>query len=75
VWISGPATNAAHDAVAAAARAAGGTWMLVRAPDPLRAAVEIIPPEAPALARITRDVKAAFDPRGLLNPGRLYAGL
>ena len=32
-------------------------------------------PEATPLARITRRVKAAFDPRGILNPGRLYAGL
>jgi glycolate oxidase FAD binding subunit len=75
IWIAGPATEAAHDAVAAASRHAGGIFMLVRAPDPLRVAVDVIPPEAPALARITRDVKAAFDPRGVLNPGRLYAGL
>jgi FAD/FMN-containing dehydrogenase len=27
------------------------------------------------LAHITRQVKAAMDPAGILNPGRLYAGL
>ena len=45
------------------------------APEGLRATVDVIPPEVPALARITRGVKAAFDPKGILNPGRLYAGL
>ena len=75
VWIAGPATTAAHAAVEAAVRAAGGTWMLVRAPEPLRAAVDVIPPEPEPLARITRRVKAALDPCGILNPGRMYAGL
>ena len=49
--------------------------MLLRAPEPLRAVVDVIPPEAPALGHITRRVKAAMDPKGILNPGRMYAGL
>ena len=75
VWLAGPADAATHAAVEAAARAAGGTWTLLRAPDALRNAVHVVPPEAPALARITRQVKAALDPLGILNPGRIYAGL
>jgi glycolate oxidase FAD binding subunit len=27
------------------------------------------------LMRITSDIKAAFDPAGVLNPGRMYAGV
>ena len=75
VWLAGPADAATHAAVEAAARAARGTWTLIRAPEPLRAAVQVVPPEPPQLAAITRRVKAALDPRGILNPGRIYAGM
>jgi glycolate oxidase FAD binding subunit len=75
LWLAGPASTAAHDAVEAAARAEKGTWTLMRAPDTLRGAVRVVPEEAAALARITREVKLAMDPAGILNPGRLYAGL
>ena len=39
----------------------------------LRARVDVFAPLTPALARLTRGVKASFDPRGLFNPGRMYA--
>jgi glycolate oxidase FAD binding subunit len=75
VWLAGPADTATHDAVEASAKAARGTWTLLRAPDTLRGAVRVVPEETAPLARITRQVKAAMDPAGILNPGRLYAGL
>jgi glycolate oxidase FAD binding subunit len=75
VWIAAPASAAAHAAVVAVVTSAGGTWMLMRAPESLRTAVDVIPPEPEPLARITRRVKAALDPHGILNPGRLYGGM
>jgi glycolate oxidase FAD binding subunit len=75
VWLAGPAQEATHAAVEAAALHADGTWTLMRAPDSLRSAVRVVPGEAAPLARITERVKVAFDPRGILNPGRIYAGL
>ena len=52
-----------------------GTWTVIRGTDAMRAAVDVMPPEPAPLQRITRRVKAAMDPHGVLNPGRMYAGL
>jgi glycolate oxidase FAD binding subunit len=76
VWI---ATSAAGDAGAAAIRAAvrtaGGHATLVRAPAEVRAAVDVFEPLSEPLMRITAGLKTAFDPAGVLNPGRMYAGV
>lgn len=74
VWIAGPPSEAMHQAVTGAATGARGAWQLVRAPDGLRAAVDVIPPEPAALAAIAARVKATLDPHGILNPGRMRAG-
>jgi glycolate oxidase FAD binding subunit len=75
VWIAAPATEAAHAAVTRAAAEARGTFTLFRAPEPLRAAVAVLPEEPPPLAAIGRRVKLALDPAGIFNPGRMRAGL
>ena len=75
VIVAGRASEQMHAAVTSAAREAGGVWMLLRAPAPWRAAVAVVPAEAPALSAITRRVKAAFDPAGIFNPGRIFAGV
>jgi glycolate oxidase FAD binding subunit len=75
IWIAGPATEAAHAAVVAAAAAARGTFTLFRAPEPLRAAVAVLPEDPAPLVAIGARVKAALDPAGVFNPGRMRAGL
>ena len=72
VWLAGDPSS--HTAVIQAALAAGGTWLVVHGPDSFRAAVDVIPPEPPALAAIGRRVRAVMDPAGILNPGRMAAG-
>jgi glycolate oxidase FAD binding subunit len=68
-----------HDAGAAAVGRAvgvcGGQAMLIRAPAATRAVVDVFSPPEPGLASLTRRVKQGFDPNGVLNPGRMWAGV
>jgi glycolate oxidase FAD binding subunit len=57
----------------AAATAAGGHATLFRGGDAqVRRSRGVFQPLEPVLERIHRDLKRAFDPHGVLNPGRLY---
>jgi glycolate oxidase FAD binding subunit len=53
----------------------GGHATLVRASAAVRASVEVFEPETGALAALTKRVKESFDPKGVLNPGRMWAGV
>jgi glycolate oxidase FAD binding subunit len=75
VWLASEPTEGAAAAVRAALAPLGGHAALIRAPDALRARVDVFEPLRPALARLTRDVKASFDPDGLFNFGRMFAGM
>jgi glycolate oxidase FAD binding subunit len=78
IWIAvppGPEAEATRIRGAVAAAAAGGHATLLRAPASLRAGIDVFHPQPPALARLTARVKESFDPRRILNPGRLYAGM
>jgi len=75
VWLSTGPTPADAAALRAALAPSGGHATLVRAPDVLRAAVDVFQPQPPAVMALTRRVKAAFDPDGVFNPGRMYAGV
>jgi glycolate oxidase FAD binding subunit len=67
--------DAGGAAVRRAVAACGGHATLVRAPAALRAAVDVFQPQDEALAGLTRRVKESFDPKRVLNPGRLWAGV
>jgi glycolate oxidase FAD binding subunit len=71
VWLDIPFTEDAGAPVVRDALA-GGHATLFRAPEPLRAAVEVFQPQPPALAALSARVKESFDPHHLLNPGRMY---
>jgi glycolate oxidase FAD binding subunit len=41
----------------------------------VRAAVNVFTPEPEALAALTKRVRKSFDPQGVLNAGRMWAGV
>jgi len=53
----------------------GGHATLVRAPVALRASLEVFQPQPSGLAALTKRVKESFDPKAVLNPGRMWAGV
>jgi glycolate oxidase FAD binding subunit len=73
LWIAVPAADAAAGLVRSAVKAVGGHATLVRAPAPLRAVLDVFEPQDAGLAALTKRVKESFDPRGVLNPGRMWA--
>ena len=53
---------------------AAATPRLIKAPAALRRAVPVFEPQPPALAALVARVKDSFDPRHILNPGRMVEG-
>lgn len=71
IWL---AVSGSEDGGASAIRSAitSGHATLLRGPAELKARVAVFQPQAPALAALSARVKHSFDPRGVLNPGRMY---
>ena len=65
-------TDMPADEVRAAAERAGGHATLFRGGDRGR---EVFHPLPPTVRRLHERLKAAFDPRGIFNPGRMYEGI
>jgi len=80
IWL---AVSAEGDAGAASIRKAladscgkeGGHATLIRAPEDVRARIDVFQPLATALMQISENIKASFDPDHIVNPGRMYAGV
>jgi glycolate oxidase FAD binding subunit len=53
----------------------GGHATLIRAEPAVRRMVEVFQPLDKSLDALSRRLKSAFDPAGILNPGRLYPSL
>lgn len=80
LWIGLPDGDAAEGAVRGSIGrtdgfSGGGHATLIRAPEPVRAGVPIFHPQPAALAALTTRIKHQFDPAGILNPGRMVAGV
>jgi glycolate oxidase FAD binding subunit len=76
LWLAlPPSQDGGHAALRAALSGCGGHATLIRAPETLRAAIPVFQPQDPAMAALTARIKDSFDPRRVLNPGRMVAGL
>jgi glycolate oxidase FAD binding subunit len=78
IWIEasdGGPHALARELRTAVAALGGGHATLVRGSAALRAAVPPFEPLPEALAALSGRLKAQFDPRGILNPGRMVAGI
>jgi len=80
VWAALPAADDAHAdlvraTLAAAGGQSGGHATLIRAPAAVRAAIDVFTPEPAPLAALTERIRKSFDPQGVLNPGRMWAGI
>ncbi|HWD57526.1 MAG TPA: FAD-binding protein [Stellaceae bacterium] len=79
VWLAviepGDAGAAAIRRAVAGPMGNGGHATLVRGSPGLRAAVPVFEPQPGPLAALSRRVKDGFDPRHILNPGRMVEGV
>jgi glycolate oxidase FAD binding subunit len=76
LWVAlASSDDAGAGVVRRAVAATGGHATLIRAPAAVRAAIDIFTPQDGAAAALTKRVKEGFDPKGALNPGRMWAGV
>ncbi len=76
IWVAMPFADEADAAsIRGAVRSVGGHATLVRAPAAVRASVAVFEPQDAALRALNKRVKEGFDPKGVLNPGRMWAGV
>lgn len=74
VWLELPPAADAHASLIRGSFA-GGHATLIRAPQETRANIDVFQPQPQALAALSARVKDSFDPRHILNPGRMYRGI
>jgi glycolate oxidase FAD binding subunit len=74
LWVAMP-EEAPHETAIRQALGGEGHATLIRASAAMRASAAVFEPLTPDLAALTRRIKESFDPKGVLNPGRMYAGV
>jgi glycolate oxidase FAD binding subunit len=76
IWVAPlAADDGGARSIRSAVKAVGGHATLIRAPAAVRAKVDVFEPQADGVAALTKRVKDSFDPKGVLNPGRMWAGV
>jgi glycolate oxidase FAD binding subunit len=75
IWAALPPKGDAHAAlVRQRVEAASGHATLIRASDEVRRNVDVFHPQADGLAALSERVRLSFDPKNILNRGRLIRG-
>jgi glycolate oxidase FAD binding subunit len=73
LWVSvPPSEHGSTQVIRGAIPPATGHATLIRGPESLRSSVFVFEPLPDPLAKLTQRIKQAFDPAGVLNPGRMY---
>ncbi|MFP6729827.1 MAG: glycolate oxidase subunit GlcE [Alphaproteobacteria bacterium] len=73
IWLS---LDEPHETLVRAALAeAGGHATLIVADEDQRRKLDVFEPQIPGVKALTARVKDSFDPKRILNPGRMYAGV
>jgi glycolate oxidase FAD binding subunit len=72
LWVEMP-NEKPQDGAVRTALAGRGHATLIRASAAARASAEVFQPLDPVRAALSRRLKESFDPKGILNPGRMYA--
>lgn len=76
VWVAMPiAGEPDASSVRRAVAELGGHATLVRAPAAVRATVDVFDLGDAGVAALSRRIKDSFDPKSVLNPGRMWAGV
>ena len=73
IWLAGSGDRLGADIRAAVEARGGGHATLVRASNSLRGNASVFQPQASALMALHTRIRRAFDPKQLLNPGRMGA--
>jgi glycolate oxidase FAD binding subunit len=75
IWAALPPKGDAHaPVVRRRADALGGHAVLIRAAEDVRGSVDVFHPQPPGIAALSERVRASFDPKSILNRGRLTRG-
>jgi glycolate oxidase FAD binding subunit len=72
VWLASETSRSAAETIRSTLAAFGGHATLLRAPDELRASLDVFEPLSPALMKLTAGIKASFDPHCVFNYERMY---